>query len=1050
MTNISQFLPVISGKITSARTVWLWSLLFFFVIFPQIALGETYIVTSSENDGPGSLREAIAASNTTTGVQSIGFSVSNSITVYSYLLVTSPVIIEGGGTTLGSSGFNIIMLGTGSDGSVVRNLALVDAKNQFYSGIYVQSSNNSICGCAIGTDWAGNSGRSNYYGISIITDSHSNLIGGNRLAGDGNIISGNTYGINIQGNGNTICGNIIGLNAFQTAALPNDRGIFMYNGISNRFGMPVEGWGNIIAGNSSYGIYMYGTIKEGNSILQNNFIGISALDVPFGNDCGIYLGTNAFVGGSADPLDFQKNVISGNLTQDILVGSDANTITGNYIGTNINGSSVVSSGEYKIRMVFGYKHNLIGVRESDNGNLIAGGTYGAFLNHYDCDYNGIYGNTICSFANQGIYLVDGANNNKTAPVIIFANLSMVWGTASAGDYIEVFKADRGIGYQGGSVQFLGWCTADNHGNWSIPVSGLNEGDYVCSTASDSVNNTSSFSHNYQVLNLVPTSTSTSTPTPTTTSSPTITPTATISPTSTITQTPTPEPFNLVRSLPMSDDLLGITLVDNYAYIANEYQGIVVVDITDPSLATIVGGFLTTGMRSYGVAAKNDTLYVADYTSGIRVLNITDRINPSLVSTIGLGGETQNVFVLDNLLFATTWGVGMSIFNISNPNTPQLLTTYNESGHTDATNVKVMGNYAYYCHQYGVDIIDITDPQNPVRVSQIGYFPLDIDINGDFIYVSYTTSPAFGGMRIYNTADKSNPSYINLFTKYIIPGVHGASISVAYQNDYVFVSIRGFGLYYIDVADPLNIIELSSCGADSNDLEYRDGYLYACEYNPKCLSIFRVVNPIRTPTPTPTITKTYTSSPTISPTSTWSPTATITLTPTYSPTFTVSPTITQTITATLSPTITPSMTISPTCTVSATVTNTQTITMTSSITTTATLSATITPTPTLTPTLTPTQTRGLEEVDLKGKKALSYPNPARERMKFLIHLETAAQIKIIVYNLIGEQIAVIEESLSAGHGQVIEWDCKDVAAGIYFMRVFINGEEVEIIKAAVIK
>ncbi|MBN1595030.1 hypothetical protein JW933_03800 [candidate division FCPU426 bacterium] len=141
---------------------------------------------------------------------------------------------------------------------------------------------------------------------------------------------------------------------------------------------------------------------------------------------------------------------------------------------------------------------------------------------------------------------------------------------------------------------------------------------------------------------------------------------------------------------------------------------------------------------------------------------------------------------------------------------------------------------------------------------------------------------------------------------------------------------------------------------------------------------------------------------------------------------------------------------PAATPAPTATPTATITLTRTITPTLTISATITVTPTITPTLTSTATLALGDVDLKQRHCLPYPNPARGKMKFLLHLNRAAKVRIVIHNLFGEKVAEIQDSLAAGRGQVLEWDCRGIAPGLYIYRLLLNGEEKERHKIAVVQ
>ncbi|MCD4812817.1 FG-GAP-like repeat-containing protein, partial [bacterium] len=136
--------------------------------------------------------------------------------------------------------------------------------------------------------------------------------------------------------------------------------------------------------------------------------------------------------------------------------------------------------------------------------------------------------------------------------------------------------------------------------------------------------------------------------------------------------------------------------------------------------------------------------------------------------------------------------------------------------------------------------------------------------------------------------------------------------------------------------------------------------------------------------------------------------------------------------TATPTITPTSTTSPTVTLTATITPT----------------ATTSPTATITPTA--TQTSGLANIDLKGKAVLAYPNPTQNQMKFLMHLDKATDVEINIYNLTGERIAKLKETIPAGRGQVLVWNCADIAPGIYLAKAYFGGEEKQTIKLAVVE
>ena len=85
-----------------------------------------------------------------------------------------------------------------------------------------------------------------------------------------------------------------------------------------------------------------------------------------------------------------------------------------------------------------------------------------------------------------------------------------------------------------------------------------------------------------------------------------------------------------------------------------------------------------------------------------------------------------------------------------------------------------------------------------------------------------------------------------------------------------------------------------------------------------------------------------------------------------------------------------------------------------------------------------------------RPVLAYPNPAADRVRFLVHLDEAADVVLDIYNANGERAAGIRRNLPAGAGQVLTWSCGDVGPGVYFVRVTINGEDRGKVKIAVVE
>ena len=302
------------------------------------------VVTSTADSGPGTLRAAITALDSSGGsFNTITFDLASSgvqtIILASPLpAITAPVDIEGNtepgfsgvplvvisGASAGS-GANGLTLASGSSGSTIQDLVV----NGFGGdGIDIASTNDSVFGCYIGTNAAGTTAVANGSGIYI---GGSGATVGGTATGAGNVISGNSNdGVTLDASG-LVEGNQIGTNAAGSAGVANGTGIYVA-GPGDTIGGPAAGAGNVVSGNTDYGLTIDAPcLVEGNEI-GTNAAGTAAV----ANGSGIYdAGAGATIGGTTTGAG---NSISDNSQDGIEVTSAATaTITDDAITGNATG-----------------------------------------------------------------------------------------------------------------------------------------------------------------------------------------------------------------------------------------------------------------------------------------------------------------------------------------------------------------------------------------------------------------------------------------------------------------------------------------------------------------------------------------------------------------------------------------------------------------------------------------------------------------------------------------------------------------------------------------
>lgn len=378
----------------------------------------TVTKTADTNDGACnadcSLREAITAANATPGT-TISFNIPgggvHTITPASVLPdINQPVTIDGY-TQPGSKAntlavgdnavLNIVINGanTGNTGfalyggnSTVRGLVMNGVSQTSGVGISaairIESSNNVVSGCFLGTDATGLAAANNFAGVSVATNgaqnrfvANDNVIGGT-TPGARNVISGNaSNGVFIvSGPQRTLVqGNYIGVNKNGNAALSNATGVAIGVAGNNLIGGTAAGAGNIISGNGADGVTIDNSLSN---VLQGNIIGLNAAGTAeIGN---VNSGVNIINGARSNTVGGTtieaRNVISGNGAAGVVIdgsGTDANTVQGNVIGADTSGTTALANGAGGVSIQNGAQNNVIG--GLGGGNLISGNTGGVAI-----------------------------------------------------------------------------------------------------------------------------------------------------------------------------------------------------------------------------------------------------------------------------------------------------------------------------------------------------------------------------------------------------------------------------------------------------------------------------------------------------------------------------------------------------------------------------------------------------------------------------------------------------------------------------------------------
>jgi hypothetical protein len=293
---------------------------------------------------------------------------------------------------------------------------------------------------------------------------------------------------------------------------------------------------------------------------------------------------------------------------------------------------------------------------------------------------------------------------------------------------------------------------------------------------------------------------------------------------------------------------GIYVARDYAYVADDWAGLRVVDVSDPTTPVEVGVYDTpgdaesvyvtggpsTGRRGEPVEPSGRRhAYVVD-GFGLRVVDVSDPAAPVGVGAYDTPGLALDVHVTDGpstgpstgsggtsgrrYAYVSDWVSGLRVVDVSDPSTPVEVGAYDTPGF--ARGVYVAGGYAYVADGgAGLRVVDVSNPAAPLEV---GTYNTPGTAEGVYVAGRYAYMADGGsGLRVVNVSDPTAPVEVGAYN---MPG-DTTEIYVAGSHAYVIADEAG--LRVVDVSDPTAPVEIGAHHTLSQalDVHVADSHAY---------------------------------------------------------------------------------------------------------------------------------------------------------------------------------------------------------------------------------
>ncbi|MFM6896770.1 MAG: DUF4347 domain-containing protein, partial [Microcystis panniformis] len=306
-------------------------------------------------------------------------------------------------------------------------------------------------------------------------------------------------------------------------------------------------------------------------------------------------------------------------------------------------------------------------------------------------------------------------------------------------------------------------------------------------------------------------------------------------------------LSLVGNYDTPGNAYDVKVVGNYAYVADWTSGLQIIDVSTPTNPTLISNYDTSGF-AMDVQIVGNYAYVADGYQGLQIIDISNPTNPTLKGNYSSWplGWGYGLEVVGNYAYVASDYQGLTIIDISNPSNPTFKGRYDTSSR--ALKVQVIGNYADVAdYESGLQIIDVSNPTNPTLKGNYDTpgIASDVEVVGNYAYVADGWD---GGLQIIDISNPTNPT---LKGNYDTNGVAG---DVEVVGNYAYLTDDMAGLKIIDISNPTNptlIGYYDDYSTVAYGVEVVGNYAYVADYFDG-LKIIDVSN-FNNPSPLPSVT-----------------------------------------------------------------------------------------------------------------------------------------------------------------------------------------------------
>ena len=185
----------------------------------------------------------------------------------------------------------------------------------------------------------------------------------------------------------------------------------------------------------------------------------------------------------------------------------------------------------------------------------------------------------------------------------------------------------------------------------------------------------------------------------------------------------------------------VAVSGRYAYVAAQYEGLCVLDVSDPAHPVPVGQVETPGDAT-DIAVRGDYAYIADFQGGVQVVSVSDPTRPVIIASVPtsyaavcIALDGAYVYVGEARLPYPTQSK-VEIIDLSVANCPTVVAEFTTPSW--AWDIALAKNRAYVgVFGAGLKRVDISNPRDPHSLGTVALpgTSLGVAVDSDHAYVA---------------------------------------------------------------------------------------------------------------------------------------------------------------------------------------------------------------------------------------------------------------------------------------------------------------------------